>query len=206
MTASISELAAYAGALFLLFMTPGPVWAAIVARAISGGFQAALPLALGVVVGDVLWPFLAILGVSWIVNEVAWLLTVFRLGAAALFFWMGYGLIRHADKIIGSDNRLTRPGFWAGFSAGLAAILGNPKAIIFYMFILPAFFDLTQITKGDITAIVMLSFAVPLIGNLGLALFLDRVRNLLRSPQALRRLNQISGGLLIAVGLVIPFT
>jgi threonine/homoserine/homoserine lactone efflux protein len=39
---------------------------------------------------------------------------------------------------------------------------------------------------------------------MGLALFLDRARQLLSSPQAIRRLNVTSGCLLIGVGLVIP--
>jgi len=45
-----------------------------------------------------------------------------------------------------------------------------------------------------------------MLGNLGLALFLDRVRQVLQSPKALRRLNIGSGGVLIFVGCVIPFT
>ena len=31
----------YAGALLILFATPGPVWVALLARAMSGGFSAA---------------------------------------------------------------------------------------------------------------------------------------------------------------------
>ncbi|MDG1801447.1 MAG: LysE family transporter, partial [Paracoccaceae bacterium] len=69
MTVSASDLLLYAGALFILFLTPGPVWVALLARALSGGFRSAWPLALGVVVGDVLWPLLAILGVTWLVSE-----------------------------------------------------------------------------------------------------------------------------------------
>jgi threonine/homoserine/homoserine lactone efflux protein len=45
-----------------------------------------------------------------------------------------------------------------------------------------------------------------MLGNLALALFLDRARRLLQSPAALRRMNVGSGALLILVGLVIPFT
>jgi len=46
MTITASDMLLYAGALFLLFMTPGPVWVALVARTLSGGFNAAWPLAL----------------------------------------------------------------------------------------------------------------------------------------------------------------
>ncbi|WP_138468942.1 LysE family translocator [Poseidonocella sp. HB161398] len=206
MTVSIADLALYAGALFILFMTPGPVWVALLARALSGGFASAWPLALGVVIGDVLWPLLAILGVSWIVSVWGDFLSVLRWVAAAIFWIMGIGLIRHAGRRIGQDSRLTRPGMWAGFAAGVAVILGNPKAILFYMGVLPGFFDLDRVTAWDIAAITALSAAVPLIGNLILAAFVHRLRALLASGTALARMNRIAGILLILVGCVIPFT
>jgi threonine/homoserine/homoserine lactone efflux protein len=206
MTISYHELLLYAGALAILFFTPGPVWMALTARTLSGGFQAAWPLALGVVVGDILWPFLAILGVSWIVSVFGGFMTVLKWVASAMFLIMGFLVIRNADKTIASDSRLTRPGMWAGFAAGVAVILGNPKAILFYMGVLPGFFDLTQLTGRDIAAIVLLSMMVPLIGNLSFSLFIDRARRLLTSPKALRRTNLVAGSLLIVVGLVIPLT
>ncbi|MCU0856433.1 MAG: LysE family transporter, partial [Rhodobacteraceae bacterium] len=95
---------------------------------------------------------------------------------------------------------------WAGFAAGVAVIIGNPKAILFYMGVLPGFFDLTRVTGPDIAAIVAVSFTVPLLGNLILAAFVHRARALLKSPAALRRMNVVSGALLILVGVVIPLT
>ena len=205
MTISVADLGLYAGALFALFLTPGPVWVALIARTLSGGFNAAWPLALGVVVGDVLWPLLAILGVSWVVSVYADFMLVLRGVACVTFLVMGALVIRSADRTIGSDSRLTRPGMAAGFLAGLAVILGNPKAILFYMGVLPGFFDLGALTGPDIALICTASFAVPLIGNLILAAFFGRARRLLASPTALRRTNLTAGALLIAVGLAIPF-
>ncbi|NHQ73215.1 LysE family translocator [Roseovarius gahaiensis] len=206
MTLSLSDLALYAGALLVLFLTPGPVWLAMLARSMSGGFHAAWPLALGVVVGDMLWPFLAILGVSWIVSVFSGFMLALQILAVAMFVGMGFLLIRNADRSIAADSRLTRPGTLAGFMAGLAAILGNPKAILFYMGVLPGFFDLSRITPMDIAAIVFLSFVIPLIGNLSLALFVDRIRRIMSSPGAIRRTNIVSGWLLIVVGAAIALT
>ena len=206
MTITASDIALYAGALLVLFLTPGPVWVALVARTLSGGFNAAWPLALGVVVGDVIWPFLAILGVSWIISVYGGFLTLLKWVACGFFLWMGLAVIRNADKTIASDSRLTRPGMWAGFLAGLAVILGNPKAILFYMGMLPGFFDLTALTWADIAVICFLSLIVPLLGNLTLALSIGRARALMTSPAALRRINLVAGWLLIGVGLVIPLT
>lgn len=203
MTLSPYDIALYAGALFILFMTPGPVWVALLARSLSGGFGAAWPLALGVVVGDVIWPLVAILGVAWVVSEVAGLMTILQYIAAVIFLVMGVQLLRKREWDLTSQSRLTRPGKWAGFMAGVAVILANPKAILFYMGVLPGFFDLRQVTGWDILVICLLSFSVPLMGNLIFAAFVGKIRGVLTSPRALKRMGNISGGLLIFVAVVI---
>ena len=65
----------------------------------------------------------------------------------------------------------------------------EPKAILFYMGVLPGFFDLTALTVVDIALICILSFLIPLIGNLILAVFIGKARAILSSPTALRRTN-----------------
>ncbi len=203
MTVSAEALVLYLGALVILWVTPGPVWVALTARALTGGFASAWPLAVGVTLGDLLWPLVAIFGLSWIVDQWGSFMAVLRWVAAGVFVVMGWLLIRHAGQPVSADSRLTRPGRWAGFSAGVAAILGNPKAVLFYMSVLPGFFDLRHVTPADVGVIAAASMTVPLIGNLALAGAVGRARRLLKSPAALRRINRTAGGLLIAVGLLI---
>ena len=102
----------------LMFLTPGPVWVAITARSLTGGFASAWPLALGVAVGDIIWPFLAILGVTWIVSVYAGFMVALQIVAVAVFFLMGWLLIRYPEKTVSTDGRLSRPGTFAGFMAG----------------------------------------------------------------------------------------
>ena len=205
MTIAWGDLLLYAGALVILFLTPGPVWLALMARALSGGFGAAWPLAVGVAVGDILWPLVAVLGITWVLSVFDVFMAVLRWVACGVFIGMGMLLITHADRKISTDGRLTRPGVWPGFLAGLVAILGNPKAVLFYMGVLPGFFDLREVTAPDIGAIIAASVAVPLVGNLMLAAFVGRVRALITAPRTLARINVISGVLLMLVGVVIPF-
>ncbi|MFP4273479.1 MAG: LysE family translocator [Paracoccaceae bacterium] len=206
MTVTAVQLALYAGAVFVLFMTPGPVWMALTARTLAGGVRAAWPLAAGVVIGDALWSFLALMGLAWAVSSHAGAMVALRWVAAAVFLWLGVAVIRNADRTIADDSRLARPGMWAGFLAGLAAILGNPKAILFYMGMLPGFFDLSTIVAVDIAVIVAISMVVPFLCNLVFATLVDRARRRLTSRAAIRRTNLVAGGLLILVGLAIPFT
>jgi threonine/homoserine/homoserine lactone efflux protein len=204
MTVSAGDLGLYALGIFLLWLTPGPVWVAVTARALSGGFRAAWPLAVGVTLGDVLWPLCAILGVTWILSVWGGFLAALKWVAAGTFILMGALVIRGARRPVGADSRLTRPGMWAGFAAGVAAILANPKAVLFYMGMLPGFFDLSHLTGGDVAAILAVSMAIPLAGNLLLALLVGRARAFLSSPRAVLRTNLAAGGLLVLVGLFIP--
>lgn len=206
MTISLLELAFYAGAILILFLTPGPVWVALTARAMSGGFTSAAPLAVGVALGDMMWPLAAIFGLTWILSIYGDLLEAMKWVAVAMFVFMGWQLIRHATRDISADSRLTRPGTLAGFTAGVTVILANPKAILFYMGVLPGFFDLTRVTWADIAAIILVSVTIPMLGNLGMALLIDRARALLRSGTAIARTNRIAGILMIGVGVVIAVT
>lgn len=205
MTVSLYQLTLYAWGMAALWAVPGPVWVALTARSLSFGFKGAWPLAIGVALGDLIWPLAAIFGLSWILSVYGDFLQILRWVAAATFLLMGILLIRKPAASLNADSRLTRPGAWAGFAVGVAAVIGNPKAILFYMGVLPGFFDLSRVNGADITAILLVSALVPMLGNLCLAWFLDRARRLLSSPAAMRRMNVASGVLLIGVGLAIPF-
>ncbi|MDA1238668.1 MAG: LysE family transporter, partial [Proteobacteria bacterium] len=178
----------------------------LIARALSGGFNSAWPLALGVLVGDLIWPLLAILGVNWMVSEFSYFVTILRWVSVLMFLSMGVLLLINTQGSFIVDKRLTKPGVLAGFVAGLVVILGNPKAIFFYMAILPGFFNLSEISVLDIFLICLLSMLIPLAGNLFLAKFIESLRKTLTSPLYLSRLNRLSGLLLIGVGLLIFFS
>ena len=204
MSISWYELGIYALGMVGLWVVPGPVWVALMARALSGGMAAAWPLAVGVALGDLVWPLAAILGLTWVESVYGDFLSILRWVAAGIFLLMGAMLIRKSGRLASADSRLTKPGLLAGFTVGFAAVIGNPKAILFYMGALPGFFTLGKLTTVDIGLIIGVSALIPMVGNLGLALFLDRTRQLVSSPASVRRLNMFSGVLLIGVGLAIP--
>lgn len=206
MTLSLAQIALYAGALFVLFLTPGPVWLALAARTLAYGVAGALPVMLGVALGDTVWSVLAILGLAWVVGSFDWVMEVLRWVAVVMFAILGGALIKHANASIDANSSLNKPGLWAGFLAGMAAILANPKAVLFYMGMLPGFFDLSRLTLLDIAIIASVSMIVPLVGNFFFVVFIDRARLLISSPGALKRTNQLAGALLICVAILIAFT
>ena len=85
MTITFTEALLYAGAMIILFLTPGPVWVALMARSLSHGMRGALPLALGVVIGDFIWPFVALFSIQEISGLYTEILVWLRYGAAGIF-------------------------------------------------------------------------------------------------------------------------
>tara|TARA_B100001540_G_C15444283_1_gene478126 strand:- start:19 stop:639 length:621 start_codon:yes stop_codon:yes gene_type:complete len=203
MTITSGQIALYFGALIILFLTPGPVWIAIIARTVSGGSKSSISLALGVSLGDMLWPIIVFLGLGFLISLYSDILLVIRYFAAAILAIMGLQIILKRNYILKENERLTKAGFFSGFSAGFIAITANPKASLFYLTLLPGFFDFSKINMFDLTIISVTSFSVPMIGNLLLIFFLDRVRFFLSSAKAISTTNFLSGISLIVVGIVI---
>ena len=203
---SLSEIGLYSFALLLLFITPGPVWAALIARSLKSGYSGAWPLALGVALGDICWPTLALLSLGQIVSLHGDIIFWLRYMAVAVFAGMGIGLYLAPVQPLQAESKLTKEGVMAGFLAGLMVIIGNPKAVLFYIGILPGFFDVSRLQIGDIILVALISALVPFIGNLILGLAVGRARQLISSVSARRRLNQVSGVILILVGGLILVT
>jgi threonine/homoserine/homoserine lactone efflux protein len=204
-TVSLGALVAYASALAVLVATPGPVVAALIARAATGGVRAAVPLAAGVAVGDVAWPLLAMLGIGIVTGAWAGFLTVLRYAGAAILVWMGARLIAKAEAAAmrAAAGMAARESPLAGFTAGLMVIAGNPKAILFYMGVLPGFFDFRRLTPLDIAVICLVSAAIPFAGNLAWAALFARARRWLADPTAMKRTHAVAGVALIGVGVAI---
>ena len=198
-----NQIFLYSLALVILFLTPGPVWVALIARTVSGGSKSSIPLALGVSLGDMLWPFVVYFSLSLLISLYSDILLIFRYVASFVLILMGLQIIYLRNKTLSEDHRLTKSGFIAGFYAGFIAVTANPKASLFYMTLLPGFFNFELIGIIDVCIISLLSFSIPMIGNILMILFVAKVRSLLSSPYAVRMTNLISGILLVFVGISI---
>ena len=206
MTITSAQVLLYFGALIILFLTPGPVWIAIIARTVSDGIKSGFSLVLGVSLGDLLWPIAVYFGLGLLISLYSDILILIRYSASIILVIMGIQTILASRKDIKANRKLTKTGFFAGFSAGFIAVTANPKATLFYLTLLPSFFNFSEIGLTDLVIISGTSFVVPMIGNVLMILFLAKARSFLSSPNAIRITNIISGALLIAVGIIIGFT
>src|SRR5215470_2750453 len=91
---SIEVWAAFVAASAILLIIPGPTVLLVVSYALGQGWRAALPMAVGVALGDFTAMTLSMLGVGALLAASAGLFTALRWLGAAYLIWLGIKLWR----------------------------------------------------------------------------------------------------------------
>lgn len=200
---SAADIIALAAAMFLLAIVPGPGVFAIVSRALSSGLKAAFTLALGIVVGDLVFLLLAIFGLSYVADLLGSLFMIVKLAGGVYLIWLGISLWRNPETKPFEEAKSQSQASMTDFLSGLANTLGNPKVILFYLTFLPTFLDLETLSIKEIalTALVVSSvLGVVLIAYAFAAFRTEAVILNRRRPELIRR---AAATILIAIGSIL---
>ena len=183
-------------------LVPGPGVAAVVARALGGGFRGAFPMVLGILAGDLVYFVFAVFGLAAIATYLGPLFTLVRWAGAAYLLYIAY---KFWTARPGAEQMKPRSEPWLRtFLAGFSLTMGNPKTIVFYLAILPTVVPLDQMNLLAFAELTFIVVVVLLIIGCGYALLASAAREVFKSPKALRRLNRTAGAMMAtAAGLVI---
>lgn len=197
---SFETWAAFAAATSILLIIPGPTILLVVSYSLGQGWRTALPVAIGVALGDFTAMTLSMLGIGALLAASATVFTILKWVGAAYLIYLGIKLFRaggalHADPRTEAVSAATMVGH-----AWLVTAL-NPKSITFFVAFLPQFLNhdadfFTQMLIFEATFLV-LAFA----NALGYALVAARARSLVRNPRAIGIFNKTGGSLLIGAGI-----
>lgn len=196
-------IAVFAIAYALVVISPGPGLASFVGQILGHGIKAAPAQALGIYTGDLVWYTLAATGLAALANTFAEVFTVMKwLGAAYLLF-LAWKMWRSEPRRLDAVADRGPMSQWTLFVSSLMVTLSNPKAIVFYLAVLPAIVDLRHLTFGDY-AIGLALIAVILFAILGVyAVAAHAARGFFRSPHAMKMLNRVSGTAIAGAAVVI---
>lgn len=199
---TLEATAAFAVAFLLLAVTPGPGLATILSRALSGGMAAGLATTAGLVAGDAALLAAAMVGLSTIATTLGPMFEVVKYAGAAYLIWLGIQSIREARTpihlVAGRRGSLT-----GSAGIGLLVTLGNPKPILFYSALLPAFLDLTAATTRDFAVMMSVVAVVSFLVYGTYIVLVERARQMLATSRLTQRLNEASGVMLIGSGVVV---
>ena len=192
--------AAFAAASTILLLIPGPTVLLVVSYALGQGWRTALPMAVGVALGDFTAMTLSMLGLGALLAASATLFTVLKWVGAAYLVYLGIKLWRAGGTL---DAAPRADAVSAGRMLGHAWLVTalNPKSLTFFVAFLPAFLDpaaafLPQMLVFETTFLV-LAFA----NAFGYALVATKARRLAASPRAIGVVNKVGGGLLVSAGV-----
>ncbi len=179
---------------------PGPGVTAIVTQAVGRGLRPALTWTAGIVLGDLVYLTLVLLGLTWVARELGWAFVALKWLGAAYLVWMGLKLIFAKGENGGAACAEPAKGGLRSFLAGLCVSLGNPKVIAFYCGFLPGFVDLEALTPGGVALVVALVPGTVFAVLAAYAVLAARGRKVLRSGRGTGLLRRGAGLVMVGVG------
>ena len=204
----VSSLPAFVLAVLLISASPGPAMALIFRRAALRGWRAAVPTVLGLELGLYCWALFAGAGFAALVaaSEVAYL--VLRIVGAAVLLALGVRAFRAAwrarrdiDAVVDPPPVRGRRSSWGSLGEGLLVQLANPKAAVFMIAFYPQFVpaDGPVFTTTALLGLLQVTLETGL--YLALAAGVARAGGWFRRPRIRRRLDAVSGTVLVGLGL-----
>lgn len=186
-------LFAFTIAYIVAVLVPGPGVAAIVARALGGGFWSAMPMIVGILIGDLIYLVFALFGLAAIATYFGPIFVVVRWAGALYLLYIAWQFWTAKPGSEQLGPRKKEP-WLRTFLAGFALTMGNPKTIVFYLALLPTVVPLdrpiTALGFIELTTIVVVVLLAIGCGYAGLAAW---AREFFVSPPAIRRLNRTAG-------------
>jgi threonine/homoserine/homoserine lactone efflux protein len=193
----LHNLLLYAGIYAFVIALPGPNVIAIAARALAGGFAAAVPAAFGTALGDIALMSFSVFGLELVAKASGDLFFAVKIAGVLYLLWLGYKYWTAPVETL--EVRVSSARY--GFFSQLAVTAGNPKGMAFFFAFLPTMVDMHSINIfGYLELIGATLILIPAI-TLTYAALADRARAVLVSERARRRLNKGAGAIIIGAAL-----
>ncbi|GHH32969.1 MULTISPECIES: LysE family translocator [Streptomyces] len=199
----LSTLLAFLGACTLIAASPGPSTVLIIRQSLQSR-RAGFLTVLGNETGVFVWGVVAAFGLTALLAASEMAYDVMRVVGAVVLVVFGVQMLWQARRAKGvADDGLGEGGGksgWASYRTGLLINLANPKAAIFAMSFLPQFVPEGAPHLPTMVGLAAL-WAVYEIGYYSLYVwFVGRMKTVLSRAGVRRRLEQVSGGVLLLLG------
>ncbi|MFF4698315.1 LysE family translocator [Streptomyces chattanoogensis] len=216
----LTSLLGFTAVAALLTVSPGPDFAVVLRTALGSGRRAALCSALGIAAGCFVWGLAGAVGLTAMLaaSEVAY--DVLRVAGALYLMWLGVQALRSARRIragrgsarpvetaagqetVGDEVRLTP---LRAFRTGLLTNVLNPKVGVVYMSLLPQFIPHGASVIATTLLLVAIHAVLGVVWLGSIAVAVHRARAVFQRPRVRRRLDQATGGVLLALGAAVGF-
>lgn len=194
------------GILVALAALPSSSVALVVVRAATSGTANGIAVAIGIVIGDLLFVALAVVGLSVVAETLGSFFVVVKILGGLYLIWLGIKLLKSKDASLDVPSNAEKSrGLVASLVAGFILTLGDIKAIFFYASLFPVFIDLSAVSARDIVVI----FATTIISvgsvKVAYAIFGVSVASFARRRNFMGVCQKTAGGLMVGTGSYLAF-
>lgn len=199
---NLSEALAFALTMLVLAASPGPGVFTTVARALASGAAQGAFVALGIVTGDLLYLMLAVYGLAALAQTLGGFFVIVQYAGGAYLIWLGFK-IWNSPALMGALQGVRELSWKANYMSGLLVTLGNPKAIMFYLGLLPGFVDMNSLARGDVLLLALIIALVLGSVMLAYACTAGQARRLLSGTRSGKIMNGLAGSIMLAAGAAV---
>lgn len=188
----------YCAVYAVMVAMPGPGVIAIVARALGSGFRSTIPAAFGTVLGDWIYMTLSAFGLAMLARTMGGFFLVVKLAGAAYLFYLAWKFWKApAEEMAtaGADSASR------SFVSQLMVTLGNPKAMAFFVALLPTVIDVNRLNAIGFVQLSAATFVTIPVIFLTYAALAARMRGFLASARARKRLNRGAAIIMAGAGI-----
>ncbi len=170
---TLETMVIFSVALSVAAMLPGPGIFAMVARALGSGFWPAVPMAVGMILGDLIFLALVVLGLAAVAHQLGGFFIVMKFMGATYLIYLGCRMwTAPVDDETIAGTKASRPAKMG--LAGLLVTLSNPKTVLFFLALVPTVIDIRAI---DGASFVQLSVIVVVVDAAVLGIYLRCCRS-----------------------------
>lgn len=202
-----TQFALYAAAALLLAITPGPGIFYVAARTLAGGRAEGIASSFGTGLGGMVHVLAGSLGVSAIVLASAELFTALKFIGAGYLVWLGLRTLlaarRDAATVLAGGPAEPPLGAGRAFREGVLVEALNPKTAAFFLAFVPQFVDpAAGHVALQFLVLGFVSVALNTLADIVVAFAASGIRDgAAARPGLIRRLREVSGGAMIALGI-----
>jgi threonine/homoserine/homoserine lactone efflux protein len=197
---SVETWLAFTAASAILLVIPGPTVLLVVSYALGQGWRTALPMAVGVALGDFTAMTLSLLGLGALLAASATVFTVLKWLGAAYLVYLGVKLWRAGGTLDAKPRTDVTSAAKMLAHAWIVTAL-NPKGLTFFVAFLPQFIDQQAAFAPQVTLFAGTFLVLAFANVCCYALVASRARQVVSNPRTIGTINKTAGSLLIGAGI-----
>jgi homoserine/homoserine lactone efflux protein len=184
----------------LTSLSPGPAVLFVVSHGVSGGPGEALRANAGILACNAVFFLLTAFGVGALLLSSHRAFAIVQVVGALYLIYLGIATLRGSGVAVTQRDGGPTTGGWRTTWRGVALQASNPKALLFFVALLPQFIDPRLAVAPQVAILGVTDMSIEFLLLAGYGYLAARAALLARQPRFVQSTNRLSGSMLILAG------